>query len=115
MMRWGGEGAKTSPCHIITSRIIHHLSHLSLTTHHTHITHHSISRPVEFYTRSGQGVEFAALPSNMVVPEESMRRIVHISDLHFGRVNPALLKPLLESIVALQPSVVVVSGDLTQR
>ncbi len=44
-----------------------------------------------------------------------MRRIVHISDLHFGRVNPALIEPLLASIVALKPCVVAVSGDLTQR
>ena len=44
-----------------------------------------------------------------------MRRIVHISDLHFGRANPALLKPLLANIVELQPNVVAVSGDLTQR
>ena len=44
-----------------------------------------------------------------------MRRIVHISDLHFGRVNPALIEPLLASIVGLNPTVVAVSGDLTQR
>lgn len=44
-----------------------------------------------------------------------MRRIVHISDLHFGRVNPALLQPLLSRMEALQPDVVAVSGDLTQR
>jgi 3',5'-cyclic AMP phosphodiesterase CpdA len=44
-----------------------------------------------------------------------MRTIVHLSDLHFGRVNPALLAPLIETVTALQPNVVVVSGDLTQR
>jgi len=44
-----------------------------------------------------------------------MRRIVHISDLHFGRADPALIEPLLASIVGLQPDVVAVSGDLTQR
>jgi 3',5'-cyclic AMP phosphodiesterase CpdA len=44
-----------------------------------------------------------------------MRRIVHISDLHFGRVNPALVEPLLASIGELRPNVVAVSGDLTQR
>ncbi|MGH9845091.1 MAG: metallophosphoesterase family protein [Blastocatellia bacterium] len=44
-----------------------------------------------------------------------MRRIVHISDLHFGRANPALVEPLLASIVELRPDVVAVSGDLTQR
>jgi 3',5'-cyclic AMP phosphodiesterase CpdA len=44
-----------------------------------------------------------------------MRRIVHISDLHFGRANLALVEPLLASIVDLRPDVVAVSGDLTQR
>ncbi|MCI0524082.1 MAG: metallophosphoesterase [Acidobacteria bacterium] len=44
-----------------------------------------------------------------------MRRIVHISDLHFGRVNQALIEPLLASVVGLRPDVVAVSGDLTQR
>ncbi len=44
-----------------------------------------------------------------------MRRIVHISDLHFGRVDPALIDPLLASLVRLEPNVVAVSGDLTQR
>ena len=44
-----------------------------------------------------------------------MRTVVQISDLHFGRVDPALLAPLREAIEAAQPHVVVVSGDLTQR
>ncbi|HEX2941102.1 MAG TPA: metallophosphoesterase [Rhodopila sp.] len=44
-----------------------------------------------------------------------MRTVVHISDLHFGRVRPDLVAPLLESIRAAQPDLVVVSGDLTQR
>jgi 3',5'-cyclic AMP phosphodiesterase CpdA len=45
-----------------------------------------------------------------------MRTIVHISDLHFGRVDNALLAPLRELIGdLLRPDVVVVSGDLTQR
>ena len=44
-----------------------------------------------------------------------MRRIVHISDLHFGRVNPALVEPLLAAIGRARPHVVAVSGDLTQR
>ncbi|MEN3327660.1 MAG: hypothetical protein V7638_2467 [Acidobacteriota bacterium] len=44
-----------------------------------------------------------------------MRRIVHLSDLHFGRVNPALLDPLIRIVRELEPDVVAVSGDLTQR
>jgi 3',5'-cyclic AMP phosphodiesterase CpdA len=44
-----------------------------------------------------------------------MRTIVHLSDLHFGRVDPALPEPLLRDLEAIGPDVVVVSGDLTQR
>jgi 3',5'-cyclic AMP phosphodiesterase CpdA len=44
-----------------------------------------------------------------------MRTLVHLSDLHFGRVDAALLEPLRSRIHALQPHLVVVSGDLTQR
>jgi len=45
-----------------------------------------------------------------------MRRIIaHLSDLHFGRVDPATLDPLIEAVQALEPDVVAISGDLTQR
>ena len=44
-----------------------------------------------------------------------MRTIVHLSDLHFGRVEAALLAPLTARVRALAPHLVVVSGDLTQR
>ncbi len=44
-----------------------------------------------------------------------MRIIVHLSDLHFGRVDEATTQPLIRQIKALQPHLVVVSGDLTQR
>jgi 3',5'-cyclic AMP phosphodiesterase CpdA len=44
-----------------------------------------------------------------------MRTLVHLSDLHFGRVNEALLQPLRRRVVELSPHLVVVSGDLTQR
>lgn len=44
-----------------------------------------------------------------------MRRVVHISDLHFGRARLALIEPLLASVIGLRPDVVAVSGDLTQR
>ena len=44
-----------------------------------------------------------------------MRTLVHLSDLHFGRVDAALLEPLRRRVLALAPYVVVVSGDLTQR
>ena len=44
-----------------------------------------------------------------------MRTVVHLSDLHFGRTDPDLLAPLARQIAGLQPHLVVVSGDLTQR
>jgi 3',5'-cyclic AMP phosphodiesterase CpdA len=44
-----------------------------------------------------------------------MRSVVHVSDLHFGRVDEGLLSPLASRIADLAPHVVVVSGDLTQR
>jgi 3',5'-cyclic AMP phosphodiesterase CpdA len=44
-----------------------------------------------------------------------MRTLVHLSDLHFGRVDTALLDPLRELVHSIAPDVVVVSGDLTQR
>ena len=40
---------------------------------------------------------------------------MHLSDLHFGRVDHALLEPLRARVEALRPHLVVVSGDLTQR
>ena len=44
-----------------------------------------------------------------------MRTIAHLSDLHFGRVDEAVLDPLRETIERIKPNLVVVSGDLTQR
>jgi 3',5'-cyclic AMP phosphodiesterase CpdA len=44
-----------------------------------------------------------------------MRTLVHLSDLHFGRVDQALLAPLKALVERLAPDVVVISGDLTQR
>ena len=44
-----------------------------------------------------------------------MRTLVHLSDLHFGRVDESLLAPLAARVRALAPHLVVVSGDLTQR
>ncbi|HEU4507095.1 MAG TPA: metallophosphoesterase [Pyrinomonadaceae bacterium] len=44
-----------------------------------------------------------------------MRKILHLSDLHFGRVNPALLGPLMRTVQEVDPDLVAISGDLTQR
>ena len=44
-----------------------------------------------------------------------MGTIVHFSDLHFGRVDPRLVGPLVHTVEAVAPDLVAVSGDLTQR
>lgn len=44
-----------------------------------------------------------------------MRTLLHLSDLHFGRIDERLLAPLAEAAAQAKPDLVVVSGDLTQR
>lgn len=44
-----------------------------------------------------------------------MRRIAHLSDLHFGTTTPAVLEQLGRSVRSFEPHLVVVTGDLTQR
>jgi 3',5'-cyclic AMP phosphodiesterase CpdA len=44
-----------------------------------------------------------------------MRVIVHLSDIHFGRLDPSLVEPLASTITRLHPDLLAVSGDLTQR
>ncbi len=44
-----------------------------------------------------------------------MRTLVHLSDLHFGRVDPVVVEGLRDTVRALRPHLVVVSGDFTQR
>jgi 3',5'-cyclic AMP phosphodiesterase CpdA len=44
-----------------------------------------------------------------------MRTLVHLSDLHFGRVDQKVIDPLINAVRELNPHVVAVSGDLTQR
>ncbi|HEX8096646.1 MAG TPA: metallophosphoesterase, partial [Pyrinomonadaceae bacterium] len=44
-----------------------------------------------------------------------MRKVVHLSDLHFGRVDYALVEPLAAAVNETAPHLVAVSGDLTQR
>jgi len=40
---------------------------------------------------------------------------VHLSDIHFGSVDHAIIKPLIQAVRDVNPAVVAVSGDLTQR
>ena len=44
-----------------------------------------------------------------------MRTIVHLSDLHFGRLDAAVVAPLLAAMADLKPDLVAISGDFTQR
>lgn len=44
-----------------------------------------------------------------------MRRLIHMSDLHFGRDRPELLEPLRQAVNELGADLIVISGDLTQR
>ena len=44
-----------------------------------------------------------------------MRTVVHLSDLHFGRVDHTLVEPLLAVVRSVEPDLIAVSGDLTQH
>jgi len=44
-----------------------------------------------------------------------MRKIVHISDLHFGTEDEKVLNSLIDDINNASPDLIAVSGDLTQR
>jgi 3',5'-cyclic AMP phosphodiesterase CpdA len=44
-----------------------------------------------------------------------MRTLIHLSDLHFDRVDYSIIEPLVAKIKDAAPDVLVVSGDLTQR
>jgi 3',5'-cyclic AMP phosphodiesterase CpdA len=44
-----------------------------------------------------------------------MARLVHLSDLHFGAHDPRLVEAVERSVDALEPDLVVISGDFTQR
>src|SRR5258706_13438120 len=44
-----------------------------------------------------------------------MRTLVHLSDLHFGRVDDQVIDPLIAKVAEIAPDLVAVSGDLTQR
>ena len=44
-----------------------------------------------------------------------MRTIAHLSDLHFGRIDHAVLEALVADLAEIKPSLVVISGDLVQR
>jgi 3',5'-cyclic AMP phosphodiesterase CpdA len=43
-----------------------------------------------------------------------MRTLIHLSDLHFGRVEAGVLQPLSAMLWQVHPDLIVVSGDFTQ-
>jgi 3',5'-cyclic AMP phosphodiesterase CpdA len=43
------------------------------------------------------------------------RRVAHISDLHFGRIDPVVVEGLARALAEARPDLVVASGDFTQR
>ena len=44
-----------------------------------------------------------------------IRTLIHLSDLHFGKVDPAIIPGLLDFLRVTKPDLVAISGDLTQR
>lgn len=44
-----------------------------------------------------------------------MAILVHLSDLHFGRVDNEVINSLKKSIRQIKPNITIISGDLTQR
>jgi 3',5'-cyclic AMP phosphodiesterase CpdA len=44
-----------------------------------------------------------------------MRAIAHISDLHFGKIDPPVAEGLVADLQRREPTLLVVSGDFTQR
>ena len=45
----------------------------------------------------------------------TMRTLVHLSDLHFGRIDSSLLGPLRAAVLGSTPDLIAISGDFTQR
>ena len=44
-----------------------------------------------------------------------MTRIAHLSDLHFGRIERAVVDPLIDAIHRVRPDVTIVSGDFVEH
>jgi 3',5'-cyclic AMP phosphodiesterase CpdA len=44
-----------------------------------------------------------------------MKKIVHLSDLHFGKVDKKRVEPLFQILTEINPDLIVISGDFTQR
>src|SRR5436190_9537967 len=44
-----------------------------------------------------------------------VKKIVHLSDLHFGTERSGIVSALVKDINGINPDIIIVSGDLTQR
>ncbi|WP_042703261.1 metallophosphoesterase, partial [Azospirillum sp. B506] len=44
-----------------------------------------------------------------------MKRLAHISDLHFGRIDQRVVDGLLADLRAQAPDLIIISGDFVQR
>src|SRR5687767_11534600 len=58
---------------------------------------------------------WSAKPRAAGLERTGMRTIAHISDLHFGRVDPPVVEGLAADLARRKPTLLVVSGDFTQR
>lgn len=61
-------------------------------------------------------IESTSIQASQQQPlKTDMRRIAHISDLHFGAEDPLIAAGLLDDLSRQAADLVVISGDLTQR
>jgi 3',5'-cyclic AMP phosphodiesterase CpdA len=67
-----------------------------------------------FLTRPIATRLFTPEPQSPIV-SPPVRTIAHISDLHFGRDDPPVTEALIDELHHQQPSLVIMSGDFTQR
>jgi 3',5'-cyclic AMP phosphodiesterase CpdA len=44
-----------------------------------------------------------------------VRTLIHLSDLHFARLDPVVVAPLCAAIESASPDLIAISGDFTQR
>src|SRR4051812_49132077 len=62
--------------------------------------------------RGGATVHRSSFALHRSIP---MRTIAHLSDLHFGKTDPAVVEGLVADLAEHKPNLLVVSGDFTQR
>jgi 3',5'-cyclic AMP phosphodiesterase CpdA len=66
------------------------------------------------FSRAKQAVDQRS-PPRSDASSDVLRRIAHISDLHFGRTDPNVVAALGLELSDFDPHLVIVTGDLTQR